>query len=367
MRCWIEVSRGRLAANFEAIRQLAGPAVEVCPVVKADAYGHGAIEVSRVLAAAGARWVAVSSVEEGLALRDAGLRTRILVMADLPAADAVRNNLTLAIHDLASLPALARLTPAGMRLPYHLKIDSGMGRLGTRATPADVARAVAAHAATLELEGIMTHFASAANYDTGQTEAQLARFAEVLAALPARPRYVHTSATVPVAYARRGAWNDMIRPGHAIYGYVSPIVRGAAPARELDVQPALAWKARLLTVKDIPAGEPIGYGAMHRAAAPMRIGIVAAGYADGIPHRLGNKGSVIAGGRVVPMVGAVSMDVSTIDLTGVPQAAPGDTVTLLGEEDGARIDAQQIARLAGTISYSVLCGISARVAHVYVG
>ncbi len=367
MRCWIEVSRGRLAANFEAICQLVGPRVDVCPVVKADAYGHGAVEVSRVLAAAGARWLAVSSVDEGLALRHAGLETRILVMADLPASDAVRHHLTLAIHDIASLPELARLSAAaGVRIPYHLKIDSGMGRLGTRATAAEVARAAAIHAPALELEGLMTHFASAANYDTGQTEAQLARFAEVLAALPARPRYVHTSATVPVAYARRDAWCDMIRPGHAIYGYISPIVRGAAPPRELNVKPALTWKARLLTVKDIAAGEPIGYGAMHRAAAPMRIGIVAAGYADGIPHRLGNKGSVIAGGRIVPMVGAVSMDVSTIDLTGVAQAAPGDTVTLLGEEDGASIDAQQIARLAGTISYSVLCGISARVAHVYV-
>lgn len=360
------MSRGRLAANFEAIRRLVGAHVEVCPVVKADAYGHGAVEVSRVLAAAGARWVAVSSVDEGLALRDAGLTARILVMADLPTADVVRHHLTLAIHDLSSLSELARLSAGAPTTPYHLKIDSGMGRLGTRATPAEIARAVAGHAPALELEGVMTHFASAANYDTGQTEAQLERFAEVLAALPARPRYIHTSATVPVAYARRDAWNDMVRPGHAIYGYVSPIVRGEAPPRELDVKPALAWKARLLTIKDIPAGEPIGYGAMHRAATPMRIGIVAAGYADGIPHRLGNKGSVIAGGRLVPMVGAVSMDVSTIDLTSVPHAAPGDTVTLLGEQNGVSIDAQQIARLAGTISYSVLCGISARVAHVYV-
>ena len=139
-----------------------------------------------------------------------------------------------------------------------------------------------------------------------------------------------------------------------------------APARSLDVRPALSWKARVLAVKDIPAGEPIGYGAIFRATVPTRIGIVAAGYADGIPHRLGNKGSVIAGGRVVPMLGAVSMDISTIDLTAVPEVRAGDVVTLLGEEGEARIDAQQIARLAGTISYSVLCGISARVAHVYV-
>ena len=367
MRCWIEVSKGRLAANFASVARVAGPDVEVCPVVKADAYGHGAVEVSRVLTAAGARWLAVSSVEEGVALREAGLTApRILVMADRPSPEiAPPHNLTLAIHDLADLNLLAG------PVDYHLKIDSGMGRLGTRAPAAEIVRAVTAAAARgVRLEGVMTHFASAADYQSGQTEAQLARFESVLTALlPVKPRYVHTSATVPIAYARTAAWRTMVRPGHAIYGYVSPIVRGGerAPARQLDVRPALSWKARILTVKDIPAGEPIGYGAMFRAVAPTRIGIIAAGYADGIPHRLGNKGSVIAGGRIVPMLGAVSMDVSTIDLTTAPQLRAGDAVTLLGEEgDGARIDAQQIARVAGAISYSVLCGISARVAHVYV-
>ena len=365
MRCWIEVSRSRLAANFAAVARLTGPGVEVCPVVKADAYGHGAVEVSRVLTAAGARWLAVSNCEEGAALREAGIgEARILVMADVPSApEIVTHRLTPVVHDLADLPRLASID-------YHLKVDSGMGRLGTRAAAGEIARAVGEAAALqgARLEGIMTHFASAADYESGQTEAQLARFEAVLAALPVTPRYVHTSSTVPVAYARIDAWRTMVRPGHAIYGYVSPIVRGAsaAPARSLDVRPALSWKARVLAVKDIPAGEPIGYGAIFRATVPTRIGIVAAGYADGIPHRLGNKGSVIAGGRVVPMLGAVSMDISTIDLTAVPEVRAGDVVTLLGEEGEARIDAQQIARLAGTISYSVLCGISARVAHVYV-
>jgi alanine racemase len=367
MRSWIEVSRRRLAANFAAVSRLTGPDVEVCPVVKADAYGHGAVEVVRVLLQAGARWFAVSSLEEGVALREAGLTApRILVMADRPSAELAAHNLTPAIHDLADLDLIAAPGSA-----YHLKIDSGMGRLGTRAAAAEIVRAVAAASSRgVRLEGVMTHFASAADYQSGQTERQLGRFETVLAALlPFHPRYVHTSATVPIAYARTGAWRSMVRPGHAIYGYVSPIVRGgeAAPARSLDVLPALAWKARLLAVKEIPAGEPIGYGAIARATRTTRIGIVAAGYADGIPHRLGNKGSMIAGGRIVPMAGAVSMDVSTIDLTDAPpHLKPGDAVTLLGEEGAARIDAQQIARLAGTISYSVLCGISARVAHVYV-
>jgi alanine racemase len=364
MRCWIEVSRKRLADNFAAVRRLTGPGVEVCPVVKADAYGHGAVEVSRVLTAAGARWLAVSSFAEGVLLREAGIAgARILVMADRPSPEIVTHNLTPAIHELSDLKQLTA------PVDYHLKIDSGMGRLGTRATAVEIAQAVAAASARgVRLEGVMTHFAAAADYESGQTDSQLARFESVLAALPFRPCYVHTSATAPVAYARSDAWRTMVRPGHGIYGYVSPIVRGAesAPARNLEVRPALEWKARILTVKDIPAGEPIGYGAMYRASAPTRIGIVGAGYADGIPHRLGGKGSVIAGGRIVPMLGAVSMDVSTIDLTATPHVKAGDPVMLLGEDGDARIDAQQIARLAGTISYSVLCGISARVAHVYV-
>jgi alanine racemase len=156
-----------------------------------------------------------------------------------------------------------------------------------------------------------------------------------------------------------------VRPGHAIYGYVSP-VRGPAPAAALKVKPALAWKAAVLAVKDLEAGALIGYGGMHRAERPMRIAVLAAGYADGIPHRLSNKGSVIATGKLAPIVGAVSMDLTTIDATASPELRAGDSVTLLGSEGEISIDAQQIARQAGTISYSVLCGISARVKRVFV-
>jgi alanine racemase len=158
----------------------------------------------------------------------------------------------------------------------------------------------------------------------------------------------------------------MVRPGHAIYGYVSPVSRGAAPEKHVDVRPALTWKAAILAVKDLPAGAMVGYGGMFRAPQAMRIGVLAAGYADGIPHRLSNKGKVIAGGKLAPILGAVSMDLTTIDLTHAPQLKPGDAVTLLGSEGSLSIDAQQIARAAGTISYSVLCGISARVKRVYV-
>jgi alanine racemase len=156
----------------------------------------------------------------------------------------------------------------------------------------------------------------------------------------------------------------MVRPGHAVYGYVSP-ARGPAPPGLLTVKPALTWRAAVLSVKDVSAGALIGYGGMFRAPRPMRVAVLAAGYADGIPHRLSNRGSVIAKGRIVPMLGAVSMDLTTIDVSQVSNIAVGDAVTLLGSEGSASIDAQQIAKWAGTISYSVLCGIHARVKRIY--
>jgi alanine racemase len=370
-RSWVEISLKQIAENFEAVRRVVGPDVEVMPVVKADAYRHGAVEVSRALISAGARWLAVSNVEEGAILRDRGIEARILVMADfLPAerAGLLEYNLTPVIHSLSDIAdwdrmAAGRVAKAG----YHLKIDSGMGRLGTRASAAEILEAVSA-ARNTQLEGLMTHFASAANYASSQTEEQERVFSGICSELArggVNPAFLHLSSSTPVAYGRRGAWQRMVRPGHAIYGYVSPVAKGTAPPRLLDVRPALTWKAAILAVKDLPAGALVGYGGMFRATEPMRIAVLAAGYADGIPHRLSGKGRVIVKGQLAPIVGAVSMDLTTIDVTHCPPVQVEDAVTLLGSEGGASIDAQQMARLAGTISYSVLCGIHARVKRIY--
>ncbi len=369
-RSWVEVSRAQIAANFHAIRRVVGPDVEVMPIVKADAYRHGAIEVSKTLEAQGAQWLAVSNTDEGVALRDAGIRAHILVMADfLPFTREalLANDLTPVIHSLADLAELDRLAVRlGRAVRCHLKIDTGMGRLGAREEPAAIAAAIQA-AGHVEVEGLMTHFASAGNYQTTQTADQMTVFdrtVDFLTQAGIHPRLLHLSSTIPVAYRRRGAWRAMVRPGHAIYGYVSP-ARGHAPANALQVAPALSWHATVLSVKDIPTGALVGYGGMFRAEKPMRIAVLAAGYADGIPHRLGNRGSVIVNGRFAPIVGAVSMDLTTIDVTGSPSTRSGDAVTLLGTEGNLTIDAQQIARWAGTISYSVLCGIHARVKRIY--
>jgi alanine racemase len=346
VRSWIEISRSAIRDNFRAVKASVG-AVEVMPVVKADAYRHGAIEVSKILEAEGATWLAVSNVEEGIALRESGIAARILVMADyLPENRAF-------FKEFGLTPVLHSLTDvATAEVPYHLKVDSGMGRLGARESPDEIARAIE----STPIEGLMTHFASSANYESRQTDQQIARFDSVIRAA-GRPRYVHLSSTIPVAYHRTEAWGNLVRPGHAIYGYVSPSRGG--PAAQMHVRPALTWRATVLSVKDLDAGALVGYGGIYKTSKPTRIAILAAGYADGIPHRLSNRGKVIANGRLVPILGAVSMDLTTIE---AGDLRVGDAVTILGPGN----DAQEIARVAGTISYSVLCGISARVKRVYV-
>ncbi|MDQ2774692.1 MAG: alanine racemase, partial [Acidobacteriota bacterium] len=205
-RSWVEVSRPQIAANFDSIRNVAGPNVEIMPVVKADAYRHGAVEVSRTLETQGARWLAVSNTEEGVVLRDAGIRTRILVMADfLPFTREamLAYNLTPVLHALEDIAALDRL--ASVRdhpAPFHLKVDSGMGRLGVREEAAAIIAAVQA-AKHAELEGLMSHFASAANYQSKQTDEQMAYFGQIAAALQIagiHPKFLHLSSTIPVAY-----------------------------------------------------------------------------------------------------------------------------------------------------------------------
>ena len=368
-RSYVVVSRGQIARNYRDVCSVVGPQVAVIGVVKADAYGHGALEVSRVLLAEGAQWLAVSSVEEGAHLRCGGIRdARILVMGgylDYESGAVVEYDLTPVVHSLAQMRDLDRLAQSsGKALPFHLKIDSGMSRLGTRAD----ARQILAALSDLEcarLEGLMTHFASAADYTTSQTDDQIRYFRQICGELKAagvNALRLHTSSTNAISYGR--GEGNMVRPGHALYGYVSP-ARGDAPRQLLHVKPALTWKAKLVAVKDIPEGALVGYGGTFRAPKPMRIGILGAGYADGMFHRLSNRGKVIADGKLTPILGTISMDLTTIDLDHTTALAPGDEVTLLGIEGDTRLDAQQIARVAGTISYNILCSISARVKRVY--
>ncbi len=367
-RCYVEISRARIASNYRAVCAAVRPGTEVMGVVKADAYGHGSIEVSRVLTKEGARWLAVSSVEEGIVLRRAGIDCRILVMAGVMPweRNALREHrLTPAIHSLEELADFGADTREP--LDVHLKIDTGLNRLGARAGEREIVEAIQA-ARGVRVEGLMSHFASAADFISQQTEEQIQAFDRIAAALAdagIRPPLTHCAGTNAIAYLRPGAVKTMVRPGHAIYGYVSP-ARGHAPHAAFQVKPALSWKTHIVTVKDIPARAKVGYGGSFVAPAPMRIAVLAAGYADGVPHQLANKGRVIAGGNFAPILGAVSMDLTTVDISASPHLRPGDEVTLLGREGDVSLDAQQIARTAKTISYNLLCGISARVKRCYV-
>ncbi len=366
-RTWAEISCNQLAANFRAIRDVVGPGVLIAPVVKANAYGHGAIECSRVLVREGAQWLAVSCVSEGVELRNAGIESRVLVMGGVLPFERELARAARLTPVVQSISELRELDQAQVPGPVHFDVDTGMTRLGAPAEAAEVAQALQS-LRHLRVEGLMSHFASAEHFETDQTEKQKAFFAAICEAVRASgsmPELIHFSSTNGVAFGHRGAWLSLVRPGLAVYGYVSPGA-GPAPASTLHVKPVLSWRARLLAVKDVPGGTLVGYGGRFRAPGPMRIGVIAAGYADGVPHRLSTRGHVIAGGCRVSILGAVSMDLTTIDLSSAPHLQVGDAVTLLGREGNVSINAQDIAETAGEISYSVLCGIGRRVRRVYV-
>jgi alanine racemase len=370
-RSWVEVSTEQICANYRAVCAAAGPSVDVAAVVKSDAYGHGAPEVAQALEAAGARWFAVSTADEGAALRQAGIKAHILVMADVlpfswPALLEYRlTPVLLGLEDLRELDDCA--AARGVTIPYHLKLDTGMGRVGTLASPVEIAAAIRA-ASHLTLGGIMSHFASSEDFASNHADLQASAFESIytgLSRLGIEVPLRHIASSNAIAYGRLQNFHNMARAGIALYGYLSP-TRGNAPRPAFDVKPALAWKTAVLATKDVPQGASIGYDGLFHAPKPIRIAVVGAGYADGVPHRLSNRGHAIAGGRLVPIIGAVSMDVTTIDVSDCPEVQAGGSVTLLGAEGGVSIDAQQIAVTAGTISYDVLCGIRSRVKRVYV-
>ena len=365
LRTWAEVSLRQIRENFRAISTTVGKGLLVAPVVKADAYGHGAVPVSRALVNAGATWLAVSCVQEGVALRQSGIAARILVLGGLLPfeRDAIfTHRLTPVVH---ALEELRDYDAAGLPATVHLKIDTGMSRLGAAASPAEVAETLRG-LKHVRVEGLMSHFASAEDFTTEQTAGQVWQFEAVCEAVRGAglapemvPEMMHLSSSNAIAYGRRETWLSLVRPGLATYGYVSPSLSG--PVNTLAVAPVLTWYARLLKIREIAAGTPVGYMARFRAPAAMRIGTVAAGYADGIPHRLSTRGALVSKGRALPILGAVSMDLTTVDLALAAELKVGDALTVLGPG----MDAQQIAEIAGEIPYSVLCGIGNRVRRVY--
>jgi alanine racemase len=372
------VDLGAIAANYRLAVEIGGrPGIAV---VKADAYGHGAVEVSRALAAAGAPVLAVALVEEGLELREAGIGQPILVLGGTYGEEyelLIRHRLIPVIFTRQHLQALAEAARAGgVRAAAHLKVDTGMGRIGLQ--PADLPEFVEAARRTPEVavEGLCTHFASADLEDRALTERQVALFnqaAEVMArgGLPLRHRHLANSAgTIEYPAARQ----DLTRSGIMLYGYLPfqppPARSPLAAAVAGRLRRALTWRTAVVHLKDVPPGTPISYGGRWVAQRPSRIATLPVGYADGYDRRLSGrpgfgKGEVLVRGRRAPVAGTVCMDMTMVDVTDVPGVAVGDEVVLLGAQGSEVVDADELAERSGTISYEVLCAVGSRVPRRY--
>lgn len=359
-----------LAAHLGAEAAITGaPAPAILAVVKANAYGHGAVAVARALREAGAAWLAVADIEEGIELRESGDRGRILVFGALSVSDLAgvfTHELTPTVSSPGAAQALGAAARArGVRLRCHLKIDTGMNRLGFRHD--NLARTLPAVLgdAALDVEAVYTHFATADDPEHPLFETQRLRFAAArttLADLGARPAFVHAANSAACLRDSR-TWADLVRPGLLLYGVVPPPL-----ATTLPLVPAMSLTSRVVAVKGARLGEGIGYGARHTAAAPETLAVVPAGYADGLDRRLEGRGAVLIRGRRAPIVGAVSMDMLTVDVTGIDGVSTGDEVVFLGRQgDDAwqTIDAREMAAWIGTIPYEVLCRLGARVARRY--
>jgi alanine racemase len=347
----------------------AAPTPGILAVVKANAYGHGAVRVARALRDAGADWLAVADIEEGIELRESGDRGRILVFGALSVSDVAgvfTHDLTPTVSSPGAAQSLGTASRArGTRLRCHLKIDTGMNRLGFRHDNLDRTLPAVLGDPGLEVEAVYTHFATADEPEHPLFDTQRVRFETARAAVArhgAAPRLVHAANSAACLRDSR-TWADLVRPGLLLYGVVPPPLAATVPLR-----PAMTLTSRVVAVKGAREGEGVGYGARHTAAAPETLAVVPAGYADGLDRRLEGRGAVLVRGRRAPIVGAVSMDMLTVDVTGIEGVSTGDEVVLLGTQGEASwqtIDAREMAAWIGTIPYEVLCRLGARVARHY--
>jgi alanine racemase len=373
---WAQVSLENLRYNFDVVQRHIGPSITVCAVVKADAYGHGATECARALEEEGARWLGVTSLDEAIPLRDAGIRTRILLMTGFwrgEEEEIIRLQLTPTVWEPGQVELLEKAA-AGLgwpRLPVHLKVDTGMGRLGV--DPEDLYQVCSALKSSphLLLEGLSTHLASSEVLDAPSVNDQLQKFEQVRNLLRNEgfdPPLIHVANTGAVI-SKRESWNTMVRPGIALYGYYLPFERAGREVSgsklRLGVKPVLTWKTRILSLRDVRANQALGYGGTYVTKAPARIAVLPVGYADGLNRALSSRGRVIVREHYAPIVGRISMDLTLADVTGLPGVSVGDEVVLLGALDGLSVDAREHAELANTNVYEILCAISKRVPRKY--
>ncbi|MGB8506773.1 MAG: alanine racemase [Pyrinomonadaceae bacterium] len=368
---WAEIDLDALAANFREVRRRVSSGVGVMGVVKADAYGHGAMECARRLASEGAEWFGVATPEEGRELRGAGVTQPVLVFGGFWKGQegiCIRHALTPVLYRLdmaSSFDAAARA--AGVVADVHVKIDTGMGRLGVRYDEAAEFATRLHEFPNLKVKGVMTHFAAADDPDRDCfSEDQLKRYRQAVEAFRERGHnpILEDMANSAATFAHPETWGNMVRPGGVLYGLWRDILPPLA--EEPALRPVMSLRSRIILLKRIHEGETLGYGCTFEASRETLVATLPVGYHDGYVRALSNRGRVIVRGQYAGVAGRVSMDLTLLDVTDVPGVAVGDRVTLMGTDGELSIHAEDIAKTAGTLSYEITCGISARVPRLYV-
>lgn len=376
---WAEISIADILHNLRVIRRQVGAQRKVLAVVKANAYGLGSVPISKALAKAGTEWLGVTCSSEGIELRDAGIRTRILVLTGFwPGEEELllRHRLTPTVTRLEQLKQLERAAARAsrrkknFRAPFHLKINTGMNRLGIEPGEVEAFAKLLARCPHLQLEGTYTHFASAEDFTSDQTSRQEKKFfaaLDRLRALGVSPGMVHLANSGAIC-ARPSTWGDLVRPGAILYGYhqgFDPPEKKAEVKAQMPLRGCLSLRARIISLRDVPAGEGVGYGARFVTERRSKIAVIAAGYADGIVRARTNRGTALLRGKRVPLVGTISMDLATVDATEVADAAVGDIVTIYGADGGDAIEVSDAAREIGTVTSDLLCALGRRVRRFY--
>ena len=384
---WADVSLSALSHNLHAIRDFVNPKSEkraaprkVLCIVKGNGYGHGGPQVAKALERAGADWFGVTGATEGEQIREAGVRKPILALTSFWRGEEeqlLANNISPAIIRCEQLAALdsaaAKRKFAKRSAGFHLKIDTGMNRLGIAPTDIECFARQYEKSSRLKLEGVFTHFASSEVFDgpvaaqNRRQEESFYKAVERLRSLGIDPGIVHLANSAAIA-SRPETWADMVRPGAILYGYhpgYDPIERRVQAEKELPLRPVMSLRARIINIRNVPPGDGVGYGSKFLPARASKIAVLAAGYGDGIHRSLGNKGSVLVRSVLAPIVGIVSMDVTMIDVTDVPDVALGDVATFYGTDGERVLPANLVACGIGTVTSDLLCAVSARVPRIY--
>jgi alanine racemase len=374
---WAEISLQAILHNLRAIRKQVGASRKILAVVKSNAYGLGAMPVAKALQKAGTEWFGVTCANEGVELREAGIRKRILILTGFwPGEEKrlIQNHLTptvTRVDDLEHLERSAKAAGGNSRVRFHLKINTGMNRLGIGEDEVECFAQKLAACKHIELEGTFTHFASAEDFTAQQTNEQEKVFLACLERLRAwgvSPGIVHMANSGAIC-ARPSTWADMVRPGAILYGYYQsfdPPQKKQEVMGQVALRPCLSLRARIISLRNVPVGEGVGYAARFVTKRPSRIAVINAGYADGVVRARTNRGWALVRGKRVPLVGTISMDLTTLDLTDVPEAVLGDIVTIYGKDGDAAIEVSEVAHEIGTVTSDLLCALGRRVPKFYV-